>query len=159
MMGSKLRQSVEITLWAVWVGSLWTMALLIAPGLFKWLSAQDAGSLASRFFFFLAWSNISSPSLLALLALLSPEPVRKSAWVSLGLIVCLALVALYVMQPQMAELRTFMATASGDELAQAKASFGRLHAVSSVMFSVQMLAGLWYGWMRFLFPVPASRPE
>jgi hypothetical protein len=68
----------------------------------------------------------------------------------------LALLALFVMQPQMAELRLLMQNASGDELASAKAQFGRLHAVSTVMFSLQMLAGLWWGWMRYLFPVKNS---
>jgi hypothetical protein len=157
-MGTKFRQSVELALWAVWIGSLWTMALLIAPGLFKWLPREEAGLVASRFFFFLAWSNISSPSLLALLALLAPEKIRKSAWISLGLIVALALTTLFVVQPQMAGLRELMQGASGDELAAAKAQFGRLHAVSTVMFSVQMLAGLWFGWMRFLFPERVSHP-
>ncbi|MCE2679495.1 MAG: DUF4149 domain-containing protein [Burkholderiales bacterium] len=153
---SKLRQATEISLWAIWIGSLWTMALLIAPGLFKWLPREEAGMVASRFFFFLAWSNISTPSLLMLFSWASPEKPRRSAWVSLLLIMGLALLALFVMQPQMAELRLLMQNASGDELASAKAQFGRLHAVSTVMFSLQMLAGLWWGWMRYLFPVKNS---
>jgi hypothetical protein len=150
---SKLRQATEISLWAIWIGSLWTMALLIAPGLFKWLPREEAGMVASRFFFFLAWSNISTPSLLMLFSWASPEKPRRSAWISLLLIMGLALLALFVMQPQMAELRVLMQNASGDELVSAKAQFGRLHAVSTVMFSLQMLAGLWWGWMRYLFPV------
>ena len=152
MMGSRIRQALEITLWAVWIGSLWTMALLIAPGLFKWLPREDAGMVAARFFFFLAWSNISSPGLLALLAIVGPGKVRASAWGSLGLIVVLALLTLFAVQPQMAELRSVMQAASGDALVAAKAQFGRLHAVSTVMFAVQMLCGLWWGWMRYLFP-------
>lgn len=152
MMGSKLQQSLEITLWAVWIGSLWTMALLIAPGLFKWLPREEAGMVAARFFFFLAWSNISSPGLLALSALLGADKVKRSAWVSLGYIVLVALLTLFVVQPQMAELRTVMQSASGDALEQARTQFGRLHAVSTVMFASQMLAGLWWGWMRYLFP-------
>ena len=148
----KIQQSLEIALWAVWIGSLWTMALLIAPGLFKWLPREEAGAVAARFFFFLAWSNISSPGLLALSALLSPGKVRMSAWVSLGLIVLIALLTLFVVQPQMAETRELMQGASGDALSAAKAQFGRLHATSTVLFAVQMLAGLWWGWMRYLFP-------
>lgn len=151
-MGTKAWRSLEITLWAVWIGSLWTMALLIAPGLFKWLPSEQAGDVATRFFFFLAWSNISSPGLLALSAALGPAKVRMSAWVSLGLIVLVALLTLFVVQPQMAETRLLMQAASGDALAVAKTQFGRLHAVSTVLFAFQMLAGLWWGWMRYLFP-------
>jgi hypothetical protein len=153
---SKLRQAAEISLWAIWIGSLWTMALLIAPGLFKWLPREEAGMLASRFFFFLAWSNISTPSLLMLFSWAGPEKPRRSAWFSLLLIMGLALLALFMMQPRMAELRLVMQTASGDELQVAKEQFGLLHAVSTVMFSLQMLAGLWWGWVRYLFPAKNS---
>ena len=32
----------ELAMWAIWLGALWFMAILVAPGLFKWLPRPEA---------------------------------------------------------------------------------------------------------------------
>ena len=69
----------ELAMWAIWLGALWFMAILVAPGLFKWLARADAGLVAGRLFVMLSWYSVGATVLLALLsnagsALPTPSP-------------------------------------------------------------------------------------
>ncbi len=47
-------RGAELAFWAIWLGALWFMAILVAPGLFKWLPRPEAGLVAGRLFYMLA---------------------------------------------------------------------------------------------------------
>ncbi|MFN7834525.1 MAG: DUF4149 domain-containing protein [Burkholderiaceae bacterium] len=146
----RLSLLVEFTLWAIWLGGMWTLALLVAPALFKWLPRPEAGLVARRLFMIYGWLGLVLP--LAFYLLARPNVSAWSRWqiAALVSVAGLAGVGLFVIHPQMVRLAHDMVTASAGEGASLNRQFGRWHAVSSVLFSLQMLIGLWWGWRRFL---------
>jgi hypothetical protein len=149
-MSKQIVKVAELSIWAIWFGGLWMMALLVAPALFKWLPRPEAGLVAGRLFFLLSCLSVVVTPTLLLLAKLSGFSIQRIHVLGLLTIVAVALLGLLVVQPHMNQIRTLMLAASGDELVALKKTFGRLHGLSSVMFSVQMLLGLWWGCTRFL---------
>ena len=158
-MKTKTLTAIELAVWAVWLGGLWIMALLVAPALFKWLPRSEAGLVAGRLFLIFGWLSLGTPFVLWLLNGLSVfEQSGKMKLVLLG-IVALAAAGLFVLQPEMNHMRELMQVAGGDELLALKSQFGRLHGVSSVMFALQMMMGLWWGWRRFAWGVQPNQAQ
>jgi glucan phosphoethanolaminetransferase (alkaline phosphatase superfamily) len=143
-------KAAELAAWAIWLGALWCMAILVVPGLFKWLPRPEAGLVAGRFFYMLSWYSLGSGALLLVLS--SCTGVAKSALKlhSIVLIVLLvSLIELLWLHPHMRELRQAMQALQGEQLGAAKAKFGTMHAVSSVLYSIKMIAGLLWGLSRY----------
>jgi hypothetical protein len=69
--------------------------------------------------------------------------------VLMAVILFVALSELFWLQPHMDTLRQAMAGLQGDELANMRADFGNLHAVSSVLYSIKMIGALAWGLGRF----------
>lgn len=152
-------RSAELVFWAIWLGALWFMAILVAPGLFKWLPRPEAGLVAGRLFYMLALYSLITSVVLLFLSNLAGE--LKAGWKSNGLLVVILAVSLSELlwlQPHMDSLRAAMAGLQGDELAAMRSRFGNLHAVSSVLYSVKMIGALVWGLGRFTVkPVPVQR--
>ncbi|HEX4855436.1 MAG TPA: DUF4149 domain-containing protein [Limnobacter sp.] len=151
-------RGLELVFWAVWLGALWFMAILVAPGLFKWLPRPEAGLVAGRLFYMLALYSLITSAVLLALSNLAGE--LKAGWkVNMLLLVILgvSLVELSWLQPHMDSLRAAMAGLEGDELAAMRGRFGNLHAVSSVLYSVKMIGALAWGLGRFCVR-PAQAP-
>lgn len=150
-------RSAELVFWAIWLGALWFMAILVAPALFKWLPRPEAGLVAGRLFYMLALYSLLASLVLLALSNLSAQ-YRSGLKASLLLVVILAVsvVELLCLQPYMDSLRAAMVDLQGDELAAMRSQFGSLHAISSVLYSVKMIGAMVWGLNRFCVVQPRS---
>ena len=143
-------RSAELAFWAIWLGALWFMAILVAPGLFKWLPRPEAGLVAGRLFYMLAlYSLVTSGVLLALSNFAGELRAGLRLNVLMLVILAVSLLELVWLQPHMESLRAAMANLQGDELAAMRSQFGNMHAISSVLYSVKMIGALVWGLNRF----------
>jgi hypothetical protein len=143
-------RSAELAFWAIWLGALWFMAILVAPGLFKWLPRPEAGLVADRLFYMLAlYSLVSSAALLVLSNLAGELRAGLRINILMAVILAVSVVELAWLQPYMNTLRAAMAGLQGDELAAMRSQFGNMHAISSVLYSVKMIGALVWGLSRF----------
>lgn len=143
-------KGVELAVWSIWLGSLWFMAVLVAPGLFKWLPRPEAGLVAGRLFYMLScYSLFSCGLLLAVSALVSP--VRSSLkWNALmAFLLIVTLVELVWLHPTMARMRQAMTGAPLAVVDDLRHQFAYMHGASSVMYAVKMIGGLVWGLGRF----------
>ena len=152
----KAFNAAELMVWAVWLGGLWIVALLVAPALFKWLPRPDAGMVAGRLFLMFGWANLIVPVMLTGMSYLSGFKPTRPMWIATVLMVMLAASSVFLLQPQMNELRVVMQDADEAALMALRDQFSLLHRGSSVLFAAQMLLGLWWGWRRFVWGVQKS---
>jgi len=143
-------RGAELAFWAIWLGALWFMAILVAPGLFKWLPRPEAGLVAGRLFYMLALYSLVSSAVLLALSNFAGE-LRASFRLSglMAVILAVSVIELAWLQPYMNTLRAAMADLQGDELAAMRSQFGNMHAISSVLYSVKMIGALVWGLNRF----------
>lgn len=141
---------IELAIWAIWLGSLWMMAVLVAPGLFKWLPRPEAGLVAGRLFYMLSWYTvITSVFLLGISTWLGAVQASVRLNILMGAMLLLAVVELLWMHPTMSQMRQAMTDAAPDMLPMMKAHFGRMHAISSVLYAMKMIGGLAWGLSRY----------
>ena len=143
-------RGAELAFWAIWLGALWFMAILVAPGLFKWLPRPEAGLVAGRLFYMLALYSLVSSAVLLTLSNFAGE-LRASLRLNglMAVVLGVSVVELAWLQPNMNTLREAMAGLQGDELAAMRSQFGNMHAISSVLYSVKMIGALVWGLNRF----------
>ena len=125
----------------VWVGSLWTIGYLAAPTLFATLADRAlAGSIAGSLFRVEAWVSLACGlSLLALLFADRSFAKRRACIVLVVLmLVCLS-VGYFGVQPFMAALKETAVSNGGVMTEAARARFGMLHGVASVIYLVESL--------------------
>lgn len=150
-------KGAELATWAIWLGAIWFMAILVAPGLFKWLPRPEAGLVAGRLFYMLSCYSLATS--LVLLAL-SNFGTQAKAGLKINLVmlgvVAVCVVELAWLHPHMNGLRQAMSSLEGDELAAMRASFGNLHAISSVLYSVKMIGALVWGLSRYTVKAPGQ---
>lgn len=125
-----------VTLWA---GSLWTVGYLAAPTLFATLPDRMlAGTIAGSLFRVEAWLSVGCG--LLLLALFAAgqggERRRSCLWLVMAMLVCV-LVGYFGLQPFMAELKATAVANGGVMDEAARARFGMLHGVASVIYLLQ----------------------
>lgn len=132
----------ERILLTLWVGGLWAIGFLAVPVLFHLLSNRTlAGELAAPMFTIINGIGLACGGLLLACAALSRGRDWYRSW-RVGVIAVMMTVAaviLFVIQPQMAALKAQVAAAGGDLGPQ----FGRLHGISSVLYLLASLLGLW----------------
>ena len=133
---------IAITLW---VGGLWVIGYIAAPVLFSSLGdRQLAGMIAGKLFSLIGWIGLGSAAYLLLFLLVRQgRQTFKSGvfWLvlSMGL---LAAISQFGIQPLMAQLkadalpREVMASVLRDR-------FAAWHGISSILYLVQSLLGLW----------------
>ena len=143
-------RSAELAFWAIWLGALWFMAILVAPGLFKWLPRPEAGLVASRLFYMLALYSLVTSGVLLVLSNFAGE-LRAGMRVNMLMVIILlvSVAELAWLQPHMNTLRDAMAGLQGEALAAMRKQFGSMHAISSVLYSIKMIAALVWGLSRF----------
>jgi len=129
----------------LWVGGMWVVGYVVAPTLFAGLGdRQLAGLVAGKLFTLMGWIGLACGAYLFLFLLqrLGAGAFRRSAlWLTL---VMLALVAAsqFGIQPLMAQLkaeawpREVMETVLRDR-------FAAWHGISSILYLVQSILGLW----------------
>lgn len=152
-------RGAELAFWAIWLGALWFIAILVVPGLFKWLPRPEAGLVAGRLFYILAlYSLVSSALLLALPNFAGELRAGMRLNVLMAVILAVSVVELAWLQPHMNDLRAAMSTLEGDALAAMRSQFGNMHAISSVLYSIKMIGALVWGLNRFgVKPVLAAK--
>jgi cell division protein FtsW (lipid II flippase) len=135
-----LRISDRVLL-TLWVGGLWVVGYLVVPSLFATLDDRRlAGELAGNIFRLMNLVGIACALglLLSLAMQLKQRALRYWRTWAYALMLLLVLVAAFVIQPQMQELKQ-AGLVPGSE---ASGQFGRLHGVSSVMYLINSLLGL-----------------
>ena len=128
----------ERILLTLWVGGMWVIGFVVAPVLFKMLERQVAGNVAGQLFTIMSYIGLVCGVLLLTSMLYRLGLSHWLQWRVLLLIGMLLIVIIgqFVLQPMMAELK-----ATG-LIGEARAQFGRLHGISSLLFTINCLAGL-----------------
>lgn len=140
----RLSEHLAVLVLTFWIGAMWTVAYVVAPTLFSTIADRGlAGNVAGRMFSLVAWIGIGCASylLIFLTARRGWDVLRSGVfWLLLVMLACI-LVGQFGVQPLMAELkanawpREVMSSAVRDR-------FATLHGVSSVLYLVQSILGL-----------------
>jgi hypothetical protein len=144
-------QRIFLLIAGVWVGSLFTVGYLVVPTIFNVLQdRQVAGMIAAAIF--QAEAYVSVVVCIALLLMANTlikrniANYRTTRWVILVLLLISALTC-FGFIPYMNALRQEALLLGVPVMASPSASlFGRLHGISSGLFLVQSLLGLWMVW-------------
>jgi hypothetical protein len=134
-------QSITVTLW---VGGLWIIGLIVAPGLFHALSDRSqAGLLAGHFFMVIAYLGLGCGAYLLLfrLAVFGSHALRQWFFWTVLLMVALVAVGQFGIQPIMAALRQ-QALPKGVMESLFRDRFAAWHGVSSVLYLIECALGL-----------------
>lgn len=141
------RISEALYLFAItlWVGGLWAIGYLAAPVLFAQLGdRQLAGMLAGKLFGLIAWIGLGATAYLVifLLGRWGVRLFRHSVFWLVILMAGMAALQLFGIQPLMAQLKL---DALPREVMESvlRDRFATWHGVSSILYLVQSLLGLW----------------
>jgi len=133
--------SIAITLW---VGALWCVGYLVAPGLFRMLDDRAvAGRVAGELFGYVAWIGMASAAyLLVFVTLRKNASVLKCSvfWVVLGMLL-LTVAGSCGIQPILVQLKTDSLPREVMEGAL-RDRFMAWHGVSSVVYLIESVLGL-----------------
>jgi hypothetical protein len=154
-------QRLFLILAGLWVGSLCTVGFLVVPTIFANLQdRQVAGMIAAAIFQAEAYLSVLVCVALLLLANFlikrSIENYRSVRWVILVLLLISALTCFGII-PYMNGLRTEALLLGMPVMASPSAAlFGRLHGISSGLFLLQSVLGLWIVWRLSRYPLATS---
>ena len=134
--------ALERAVQTLWVGALWAIGYLAVPILFSSLDdRQLAGELAGYMFTGVNLIGTVSGVMLLVIgfAVAGNRWLKmRRAWVLVGMWI-LVLISAFVLQPMMQELKSAGLMPGSDEAAR----FGMLHGISSVLYLITSLAGLY----------------
>ncbi len=141
------RISEALYLFAItlWIGGLWAIGYIVAPVLFAQLGdRQLAGMLAGKLFVLIAWIGLGA-ALYLVVFLLSRWGVRAFRLAVFWLVILIAgmaAVQLFGIQPLIEQLKH---AALPREVMESvlRDRFTTWHGVSSILYLVQSLLGLW----------------
>lgn len=141
----QLSDALYLTAITLWVGGLWAIGYMAAPVLFASLGdRQLAGMVAGKLFALIAWGGLGSAAYLLVFLLLrwGSGFFRRSVFWLVLLMALLAAASLFGIQPLMAQLK---ADALPREVMESvlRDRFATWHGVSSILYMVQSLLGLW----------------
>jgi hypothetical protein len=152
-----LFQRLFLLIAGVWVGSLFTVGYLVVPTIFANLQdRQVAGMIAAAIFQAEAYVSVLVCLTLLLLANTlikrKVENYRNTRWVILVLLLISAMTC-FGFIPYMNALRQEALLLGIPVMASPSASlFGRLHGISSGLYLIQSLLGLWMVWRLTRYP-------
>ena len=152
-----LFQQLFLLIAGVWVGSLFAVGYLVVPTIFANLQdRQVAGMIAAAIFQAQAYVSVLVCVTLLLLANTlikrNIENYRSTRWLILVLLLISALTC-FGLIPYMDALRQEALLLGVPVMASPSASlFGRLHGISSGLFLIQSLLGLWMVWRLTRYP-------
>ena len=133
--------ATERILLTAWVGSLWAIGYVAAPVLFKVLDDRRmAGELAGHMFKLIAIIGLVCGTLLLIVAIQRHAAHWLRAWRVWTLIAMLVLVAIgmFVLQPMIQEVKAQGLVEGSEQVRR----FGLLHGVSSVLYLLTSVGGL-----------------
>lgn len=134
--------AISITLWA---GGQWAIGYIAAPALFRRLADRTlAGELAGSLFAAIAWVGIACAAYLLLFLLLrrGRSVLGSSVWWIVVVMLLLVLAGHFGIQPILAQLKA-QALPHAVMESVVRDRFAAWHGVSSILFLVQSLLGLW----------------
>ena len=141
----KFSEALYLVAITLWVGGLWALGYIAAPVLFASLGdRQLAGGIAGKLFAIIGWVGLGSAAYL-IIFLISRQGGRffKSAvfWLVL-LMALMSAASQFGIQPLMAQLK---ADALPREVMESvlRDRFATWHGVSSILYLLQSLLGLW----------------
>jgi hypothetical protein len=141
----KFSEALYLVAITLWVGGLWALGYIAAPVLFASLGdRQLAGVIAGKLFAIIGWVGLGSAAYL-IIFLISRQGGRffKSAvfWLVL-LMALMSAASQFGIQPLMAQLK---ADALPREVMESvlRDRFATWHGVSSILYLLQSLLGLW----------------
>jgi hypothetical protein len=141
----KFSEALYLVAITLWVGGLWALGYIAAPVLFASLGdRQLAGVVAGKLFVIIGWVGLGSAAYL-IIFLISRQGGRffKSAvfWLVL-LMALMSAASQFGIQPLMAQLK---ADALPREVMESvlRDRFATWHGVSSILYLLQSLLGLW----------------
>lgn len=141
----RLSEALYLISIAVWVGGLWAIGYMAAPVLFASLGdRQLAGMVAGKLFALIGWVGLGSAAwLLVFLVLRYGGQVFKRAifWLVV-LMALLTAASQFGIQPLMAQLK-LDAMPRGVMESVLRDRFAAWHGISSILYLVQSLLGLW----------------
>ena len=133
---------IETVLQTLWIGGLWVIGYVVAPILFASLDEERrlAGELAGHMFTAINYIGLGCGTLLLAFAVLKSSGafLKDRRIMALLTMLVLIVVSAFVLQPMMQELKS-VGIVPGSEAA---AQFGQLHGVSSVLYLLTSLLGL-----------------
>lgn len=144
----RILQVLQYLIAVLWVGSIWTVGYLVAPVLFATLADRVlAGTIAGAVFRFEAWWSIAAALIVLVISwamtTLSANGYLKLFQVTVVAMLTCTLVGYFGIQPFMSAIRETAALAGGVMTPEQKQHFGLLHGVSSALFMVQSILGVW----------------
>ncbi len=141
----KLSEALYLFAITLWVGGLWAIGYMVAPLLFASLDdRQLAGLLAGKLFALIGWVGLACSAWL-LFFLFSRSGLRAGKSALFWIVVAMALMTAasqFGIQPLMVQLK---ADALPREVMESvlRDRFAAWHGVSSILYMVQSLLGLW----------------
>ncbi len=130
---------------ALWVGGMWVIGYLVVPTLFASLGdRQLAGMVAGKLFACMGWVGLGGAAYLVVFLSVRWKrlaPCRSVFWLVLAAGVLLA-VGQFGIQPLMAQMKSDALPLDVMESAW-RERFVFWHGVSSILYLVQSLLGLW----------------
>lgn len=132
-------EALERVILAVWIGGACGVGYVAVPTLFANLAdRQMAGGLAGSMFKVMAIVGVVAVAVLLAVRVLRGVWANWRTWVLVAAGVGVA-VGLFILQPQMAELKLAQALVPGSEAAR---RFSMLHGISSGVYMLTTLLGL-----------------
>ncbi len=129
----------------LWVGGLWAVGYLAVPILFAALpDPMQAGAIAGDLFSAIGTIGLFCGAYLLLFCLscLRYGAVRKWWFWFLVAMFALSALQLYVLQPQIADIKLGLRNADAETMATLRASFSFWHGFASILYLLQSLLGL-----------------
>ena len=116
---------------------MWAIGYIVAPVLFQMLDKPIAGNVAGQLFTIMSYVGLFS-SVALIINIVVNQGFNAKHWqlITLVIMFVIIVVAQFVLQPMMAELKSLGLTEEN------RGQFGRLHGIASVLFLINSLAGL-----------------
>lgn len=116
---------------------MWAIGYIVAPVLFQMLDKPIAGNVAGQLFTIMSYVGLFS-SVALIINIVVNQGFNAKHWqlITLVTMFVIIVVAQFVLQPMMAELKSLGLTEEN------RGQFGRLHGIASVLFLINSLAGL-----------------
>lgn len=133
----KFLDAAERILLTAWTGGMWAIGYIAAPTLFSLLDDRKmAGQLAGQMFHIINWIGLIC-GILLLITVFKRYGRNWQLWILLVMVLLVAN-SEFILQPMMTELKA-QGLLEGSE---AKARFGMLHGISSILYLLTSTMGL-----------------
>ena len=141
----RLSEALYFVAITLWVGGMWAIGYMVAPVLFSSLGdRQLAGMVAGKLFSLIGWVGLGSAAylLIFLVARCRGQAFRRAVFWLVLLMALLAAASQFGIQPLLAQLK---ANALPREVMESvlRDRFAAWHGISSILYLVQSLLGLW----------------